>query len=101
MNIENLDKTYVVHYDGEYLNGTDEVDFGPTGRTSKQLYEYYYDRGYTLTWDNGLVLYSNKANGNGKNGPNYQNNKFEYRSTIKETLTGQYDKNLVTTLKGI
>ena len=98
LNLENLDKTYVVHYDGEYLNGTDEVDF----RTQmvghpEQLYKYYYDRGYTLTWDNGLVLYSNKANGNGKNGPIIQNNKFEYKEdTIKETLTGQYDKNLVT-----
>ncbi|WP_347134547.1 fibronectin-binding protein FnbA [Staphylococcus aureus] len=101
LNIENLDKTYVVHYDGEYLNGTDEVDF----RTQmvghpEQLYKYYYDRGYTLTWDNGLVLYSNKANGNGKNGPIIQNNKFEYKEdTIKETLTGQYDKNLVATVE--
>ncbi len=101
LNLENLDKTYVVHYDGEYLNGTDEVDF----RTQmvghpEQLYKYYYDRGYTLTWDNGLVLYSNKANGNGKNGPIIQNNKFEYKEdTIKETLTGQYDKNLVTTVE--
>ncbi|HCZ0126527.1 TPA: fibrinogen-binding adhesin SdrG C-terminal domain-containing protein [Staphylococcus aureus] len=101
LNIENLDKTYVVHYDGEYLNGTDEVDF----RTQmvghpEQLYKYYYDRGYTLTWDNGLVLYSNKANGNEKNGPIIQNNKFEYKEdTIKETLTGQYDKNLVTTVE--
>ncbi|QIT38253.1 fibronectin-binding protein FnbA [Staphylococcus aureus] len=101
LNLENLDKTYVVHYDGEYLNGTDEVDF----RTQmvghpEQLYKYYYDRGYTLTWDNGLVLYSNKANSNGKNGPIIQNNKFEYKEdTIKETLTGQYDKNLVTTVE--
>ncbi|HCV3661558.1 TPA: fibronectin-binding protein FnbA [Staphylococcus aureus] len=101
LNLENLDKTYVVHYDGEYLNGTDEVDF----RTQmvghpEQLYKYYYDRGYTLTWDNGLVLYSNKANGNGENGPIIQNNKFEYKEdTIKETLTGQYDKNLVTTVE--
>ncbi|HBM9401473.1 TPA: fibronectin-binding protein FnbA [Staphylococcus aureus] len=101
LNLENLDKTYVVHYDGEYLNGTDEVDF----RTQmvghpEQLYKYYYDRGYTLTWDNGLVLYSNKANGNGKNGPIIQNNKFEYKEdTIKETLAGQYDKNLVTTVE--
>ncbi|HFU9240423.1 TPA: fibronectin-binding protein FnbA [Staphylococcus aureus] len=101
LNLENLDKTYVVHYDGEYLNSTDEVDF----RTQmvghpEQLYKYYYDRGYTLTWDNGLVLYSNKANGNGKNGPIIQNNKFEYKEdTIKETLKGQYDKNLVTTVE--
>ncbi|HDA3708254.1 TPA: fibronectin-binding protein FnbA [Staphylococcus aureus] len=101
LNLENLDKTYVVHYDGEYLNGTDEVDF----RTQmvghpEQLYKYYYDRGYTLTWDNGLVLYSDKANGNGKNGPIIQNNKFEYKEdTIKETLKGQYDKNLVTTVE--
>ncbi|HDJ2888594.1 TPA: fibrinogen-binding adhesin SdrG C-terminal domain-containing protein [Staphylococcus aureus] len=101
LNLENLDKTYVVHYDGEYLNGTDEVDF----RTQmvghpEQLYKYYYDRGYTLTWDNGLVLYSNKANGNGKNGPIIQNNKFEYKEdTIKETLKGQYDKDLVTTIE--
>ncbi|MFO8523735.1 fibronectin-binding protein FnbA [Staphylococcus aureus] len=101
LNLENLDKTYVVHYDGEYLNGTDEVDF----RTQmvghpEQLYKYYYDRGYILTWDNGLVLYSNKANGNGKNGPIIQNNKFEYKEdTIKETLKGQYDKNLVTTVE--
>ncbi|MFT2026853.1 fibronectin-binding protein FnbA [Staphylococcus aureus] len=105
LNLENLDKTYVVHYDGEYLNGTDEVDF----RTQmvghpEQLYKYYYDRGYTLTWDNGLVLYSNKANGNGKNGPIIQNNKFEYKEdtikeTLKETLKGQYDKNLVTTVE--
>ncbi|HDR3252255.1 TPA: fibronectin-binding protein FnbA [Staphylococcus aureus] len=101
LNLENLDKTYVVHYDGEYLNGTDEVDFRTqmVGHPEK-LYKYYYDRGYTLTWDNGLVLYSNKANGNGKNGPIIQNNKFEYKEdTIKETLTGQYDKNLVTTVE--
>ncbi|HDA7220169.1 TPA: fibrinogen-binding adhesin SdrG C-terminal domain-containing protein [Staphylococcus aureus] len=90
LNIENLDKTYVVHYDGEYLNGTDEVDF----RTQmvghpEQLYKYYYDRGYTLTWDNGLVLYSNKANGNGKNGPIIQNNKFEYKEDTLPKVSGQ------------
>ncbi|HCX2122329.1 TPA: fibronectin-binding protein FnbA [Staphylococcus aureus] len=79
LNLDKLDKTYVIHYDGEYLNSADEVDF----RTQmvghpKQSYYYYYHNGYTLTWDNGLVLYSNKANGNGKNGEIIEKNDLTF-----------------------
>ncbi|UVI87324.1 fibronectin-binding protein FnbA [Staphylococcus aureus] len=79
LNLDKLDKTYVIHYEGEYLNSTDEVDF----RTQmvghpKQPYYYYYDNGYKLTWDNGLVLYSNKANGNGKNGEIIEKNDLTF-----------------------
>ncbi|UVJ07813.1 fibronectin-binding protein FnbA [Staphylococcus aureus] len=79
LNLDKLDKTYVIHYDGEYLNSADEVDF----RTQmvghpKQSYDYYYHNGYTLTWDNGLVLYSNKANGNGKNGEIIEKNDLTF-----------------------
>ncbi|GAA5464985.1 fibronectin-binding protein A [Staphylococcus aureus] len=93
LNLDTLDKSYVIHYSGEYLNGTNEVNF----RTQmfgypEQRYGYYYNS-YQLTWDNGLVLYSNKADGNGKNGQIIQNNDFEYKEdTLTETVTGQYDE---------
>ncbi|PZH54402.1 fibronectin-binding protein FnbA [Staphylococcus aureus] len=93
LNLDALDKSYVIHYSGEYLNGTNEVNF----RTQmfgypEQRYGYYYNS-YQLTWDNGLVLYSNKADGNGKNGQIIQNNDFEYKEdTLTETVTGQYDE---------
>ncbi|MBE5676224.1 fibronectin binding protein [Staphylococcus sp. SS87] len=92
LNLDTLDKSYVIHYSGEYLNGTNEVNF----RTQmfgypEQRYGYYYNS-YQLTWDNGLVLYSNKADGNGKNGQIIQNNEFEYKEdTLTEIVTGQYD----------
>ncbi|MDN8929534.1 hypothetical protein Q0O64_14705, partial [Staphylococcus aureus] len=71
--------TYVVHYSGEYLSGSHEVDFRTqmTGHPKQQSI-YYYNHGYTLTWDNGLVLYSNKANGDGKYGPIVDSNNFEF-----------------------
>ncbi|HCT6309393.1 TPA: fibrinogen-binding adhesin SdrG C-terminal domain-containing protein, partial [Staphylococcus aureus] len=72
LNFDKLDKTYVIHYTGDYLNGTSEVNFRTqlTGYPENHYKTYYYyNHGYTLTWDNGLVLYSNKANGDGKYGP--------------------------------
>ncbi len=100
LNLDKLDKSYVIHYSGEYLKDANEVNF----RTQmfgypEPRYGYYYNS-YQLTWDNGLVLYSNKADGNGKNGQIIQNNDFEYKEdTLTETVTGQYDKNLVTTVE--
>ncbi|UVJ02576.1 fibronectin-binding protein FnbA [Staphylococcus aureus] len=92
LNLDKLDKSYVIHYSGEYLKDANEVNF----RTQmfgypEPRYGYYYNS-YQLTWDNGLVLYSNKADGNGKNGQITQNNDFEYKEdTLTETVTGQYD----------
>ncbi|WP_047555023.1 fibrinogen-binding adhesin SdrG C-terminal domain-containing protein, partial [Staphylococcus schweitzeri] len=92
LNLDKLDKTYVIHYDGEYLNSTDEVDF----RTQmvghpKQSYYYYYHNGYTLTWDNGLVLYSNKANGNGKNGEIIEKNDLTFTEESGDgSINGSY-----------
>ncbi|MBH4643618.1 fibronectin-binding protein FnbA [Staphylococcus aureus] len=93
LNLDKLDKSYVIHYSGEYLKDANEVNF----RTQmfgypEPRYGYYYNS-YQLTWDNGLVLYSNKADGNGKNGQIIQNNDFEYKEdTLTETVTGQYDE---------
>ncbi|HCX2153409.1 TPA: fibronectin-binding protein FnbA [Staphylococcus aureus] len=92
LNLDKLDKSYVIHYSGEYLKDANEVNF----RTQmfgypEPRYGYYYNS-YQLTWDNGLVLYSNKADGNGKNGQIIQNNDFEYKEdTLTETVTGEYD----------
>ncbi|MCS4756897.1 fibronectin-binding protein FnbA [Staphylococcus aureus] len=93
LNIENLNKTYVVHYSGEYLSGSREVDFRTqmTGHPKQQSI-YYYNHGYTLTWDNGLVLYSNKANGDGKYGPIVDSNNFEFsEDSGNGSISGQYD----------
>ncbi len=93
LNIENLNKTYVIHYSGEYLSGSHEVDFRTqmTGHPKQQSI-YYYNHGYTLTWDNGLVLYSNKANGDGKYGPIVDSNNFEFsEDSGNGSISGQYD----------
>ncbi|HEI7774034.1 TPA: fibronectin-binding protein FnbA [Staphylococcus aureus] len=93
LNIENLNKTYVVHYSSEYLSGSHEVDFRTqmTGHPKQQSI-YYYNHGYTLTWDNGLVLYSNKANGDGKYGPIVDSNNFEFsEDSGNGSISGQYD----------
>ncbi|MDG6511979.1 fibronectin-binding protein FnbA [Staphylococcus aureus] len=102
LDIEKLEKSYVIHYDGECLSGSDQVNF----RTHmfgypEQQYKYYYTHlGYKLTWDNGLVLYSNKAKGDGTNGTITESNNMtfdeEYGTGV---ITGQYDKNLVTTVE--
>ncbi|HCG2526028.1 TPA: fibronectin-binding protein FnbA [Staphylococcus aureus] len=96
LNFDKLDKTYVIHYTGDYLNGTSEVNFRTqlTGYPENRYktYYYYYNNGYTLTWDNGLVLYSNKANGDGKYGPIVDSNNFEFsEDSGNGSISGQYD----------
>ncbi|HDC6271674.1 TPA: fibronectin binding protein [Staphylococcus aureus] len=102
LDIEKLEKSYVIHYDGEYLSGSDQVNF----RTHmfgypEQQYKYYYTHlGYQLTWDNGLVLYSNKAKGDGTNGTITESNNMTFDEEYGNgVITGQYDKNLVTTVE--
>ncbi|HEB2282082.1 TPA: fibronectin-binding protein FnbA [Staphylococcus aureus] len=102
LNLDKLDKTYVIHYEGEYLNSTDEVDF----RTQmvghpKQSYYYYYHNGYTLIWDNGLVLYSNKANGNGKNGEIIEKNDLTFTEESGDgSINGSYtEQQIVNTVE--
>lgn len=95
LNFDKLDKTYVIHYTGDYLNGTSEVNFRTqlTGYPENRYKTYYYyNNGYTLTWDNGLVLYSNKANGDGKYGPIVDSNNFEFsEDSGNGSISGQYD----------
>ncbi|MBE5672318.1 fibronectin-binding protein FnbA [Staphylococcus sp. SS35] len=95
LNFDKLDKTYVIHYTGDYLNGTSEVNFRTqlTGYPENHYKTYYYyNHGYTLTWDNGLVLYSNKANGDGKYGPIIDSNNFEFsEDSGNGSISGQYD----------
>ncbi|HHC5051761.1 TPA: fibronectin-binding protein FnbA [Staphylococcus aureus] len=95
LNFDKLDKTYVIHYTGDYLNGTSEVNFRTqlTGYPENHYKTYYYyNNGYTLTWDNGLVLYSNKANGDGKYGPIVDSNNFEFsEDSGNASISGQYD----------
>ena len=56
--------------------------------------------GYQLTWDNGLVLYSNKAKGDGTNGTITESNNMTFDEEYGNgVITGQYDKNLVTTVE--
>ncbi|HCV2246828.1 TPA: fibronectin-binding protein FnbA [Staphylococcus aureus] len=85
LNLDKLDKTYVIHYTGEYLQGSDQVNFRTElyGYPERAYKSYYVYGGYRLTWDNGLVLYSNKADGNGKNGQIIQNNDFEYHTAVE------------------
>nr|WP_210433778.1 fibronectin-binding protein FnbA [Staphylococcus aureus] len=96
LNFDKLDKTYVIHYTGDYLNGTSEVNFRTqlTGYPENHYKTYYYyNHGYTLTWDNGLVLYSNKANGDGKYGPIVDSNNFEFsEDSGNGSISGQYDE---------
>ncbi len=86
-----MDKTYVIHYTGEYLQRSDQVNFRTElyGYPERAYKSYYVYGGYRLTWDNGLVLYSNKADGTGKNGQIIQDNDFEYKEdTAKGTMRG-------------
>ncbi|CDR29154.1 fibronectin-binding protein FnbA [Staphylococcus schweitzeri] len=103
LNLEKLDKTYVIHYTGEYSKETDEVNFRTqVSAYPENSYRYYsyYNNHYTLTWDNGLVLYSNKADGNGQNGVKVESNNLNFDEvTGTGVITGQYDKNLVTTVE--
>ncbi|GKS36284.1 fibronectin-binding protein FnbA [Staphylococcus argenteus] len=103
LNLEKLDKTYIIHYSGEYLKETDEVNFRTqVSAYPENTYRYYsyYNNHYTLTWDNGLVLYSNKADGNGQNGVKVESNNLIFDEvTGNGVITGQYDKNLVTTVE--
>ncbi|HHV8920280.1 TPA: fibronectin-binding protein FnbA [Staphylococcus aureus] len=96
LNFDKLDKTYVIHYTGDYLNGTSEVNFRTqlTGYPENRYKTYYYyNNGYTLTWDNGLVLYSNKANGDGKYGPIVDSNNFEFsEDSGNGSISGQYNE---------
>ncbi|HHS2938763.1 fibronectin-binding protein FnbA [Staphylococcus argenteus] len=95
LNFGKLDKTYVIHYTGDFLNGTSEVNFRTqlTGYPENRYKTYYYyNNGYKLTWDNGLVLYSNKANGDGKYGPIIDSNNFEFSEDMGNgSISGQYD----------
>ncbi|HCG2311602.1 fibronectin-binding protein FnbA [Staphylococcus aureus] len=103
LKLEKLDKTYVIHYTGEYSKETDEVNFRTqVSAYPENSYRYYsyYNNYYTLTWDNGLVLYSNKADGNGQNGVKVESNDLNFDEvTGTGDITGQYDKNLVTTVE--
>ncbi|HDF5041936.1 TPA: fibronectin-binding protein FnbA [Staphylococcus aureus] len=103
LDIEKLEKSYVIHYDGEYLSGSDQVNFRTqVSAYPENSYRYYsyYNNYYTLTWDNGLVLYSNKADGNGQNGVKVESNDLNFDEvTGTGVITGQYDKNLVTTVE--
>lgn len=104
LNFDKLDKTYVIHYTGDYLNGTSEVNFRTqlTGYPENRYKTYYYyNNGYTLTWDNGLVLYSNKANGDGKYGPIVDSNNFEFsEDSGNGSISGQYDaKQIIETIE--
>ena len=89
LNFDKLDKTYVIHYTGDYLNGTSEVNFRTqlTGYPENRYKTYYYNNGYTLTWDNGLVLYSNKADGDGKYGPIVDSNNFNSLKIVVMVLS--------------
>ncbi|MCO4430679.1 fibronectin-binding protein [Staphylococcus aureus] len=100
LNLDKLDKTYVIHYDGEYLNSTDEVDFR-TQMVGHPKQSYYYHNGYTLTWDNGLVLYSNKANGNGKNGEIIEKNDLTFTEESGDgSINGSYtEQQIVNTVE--
>ncbi|ARJ51818.1 SdrD B-like domain-containing protein [Staphylococcus lutrae] len=77
MNIDSFNgKEYVIRYKGFYNGDTDQLTF-TTNATGYYKYnndsQYYYSatspQSFNLTWDNGVVFYSNKANGEGKDLP--------------------------------
>ncbi|WP_415409001.1 fibrinogen-binding adhesin SdrG C-terminal domain-containing protein [Staphylococcus agnetis] len=58
--------TYIIKYEGNYNSRDPKLVY----RTQLRSYLGYNGGIYnTLTWDNSVVLYSNKANGNGKDKP--------------------------------
>ncbi|AJC96302.1 YSIRK signal domain/LPXTG anchor domain surface protein [Staphylococcus hyicus] len=70
--IDNLNgEIFIVKYDGFYNGSDTALKF----RTELDGYhyssnQYHYNKKFSkLTWDNSVVLYSNKANGNGKDKP--------------------------------
>ncbi|RNA79541.1 LPXTG cell wall anchor domain-containing protein [Staphylococcus aureus] len=69
LNFNNLDqsKNYVIKYEGDYDSNASTLEF----QTHLfGYYNYYYYNTSNLTWKNGVVFYSNNAQGDGKDKPN-------------------------------
>ncbi|WP_141755908.1 fibrinogen-binding adhesin SdrG C-terminal domain-containing protein, partial [Staphylococcus sp. HMSC065E08] len=86
INLDKLDKTYVIKYEGSYQNDAEDLIFRTTFSGYSPFYYNYYSY---ASWDNGLVLYQNNANGNGKNGPIIDNNDINWQEdTLPDGKSG-------------
>ncbi|MCO4347765.1 fibrinogen-binding adhesin SdrG C-terminal domain-containing protein [Staphylococcus agnetis] len=90
---ENLTKTYVVTYEGQYSNNANELNFRTELAGYPSTYPYYYT---SVKWDNGVVFYSNKGTGNGIDQPIIESNNFVFtEDTGSGAISGQYDGPMV------
>ncbi|CDR67578.1 fibronectin-binding protein FnbB [Staphylococcus schweitzeri] len=68
-----LDKTknYVIKYEGDYDSSASDLNFQTKLTGYHNHYPYYPYYPVQLTWNNGVAFYSNNAQGDGKDKPNY------------------------------
>ncbi|MCQ9301323.1 fibrinogen-binding adhesin SdrG C-terminal domain-containing protein [Staphylococcus hyicus] len=90
---ENLSKTYVVTYEGQYLNNANELNFRTELAGYPATYPYYYT---SVKWDNGVVFYSNKGTGSGIDQPIIESNNFVFtEDTGNGVISGQYNGSMI------
>ncbi|MCO4336476.1 fibrinogen-binding adhesin SdrG C-terminal domain-containing protein [Staphylococcus hyicus] len=90
---ENLTKTYVVTYEGQYLNNANELNFRTELAGYPATYPYYYT---SVKWDNGVVFYSNKGTGSGIDQPIIESNNFVFtEDTGNGVISGQYNGSMI------
>ncbi|WP_105992432.1 fibrinogen-binding adhesin SdrG C-terminal domain-containing protein, partial [Staphylococcus agnetis] len=93
VDLNELTKTYVVTYEGQYFNNANELNFRTELAGYPSTYPYYYT---SVKWDNGVVFYSNKGTGNGIDQPIIESNNFVFtEDTGTGAISGQYNGPMV------
>ncbi len=91
LNFRNLDKKYVIVFEGDYKSDTDKFNFQTQVSGFPSFYSNYYYSNYygSAIWNNGIKFYDNNANGAGDNAPKVESNLFEFEMlTATEGASG-------------
>ena len=95
LTMDQLDKTYVVTYEGQYMNDANELNFLTELSGYPTTYPYYAYYPYyptTVKWNNGVVFYQNNGTGQGIDQPLVESNLFEFTEDSGDgMIRGQYD----------
>ncbi|UWF57663.1 fibrinogen-binding adhesin SdrG C-terminal domain-containing protein [Staphylococcus hyicus] len=93
VDMNDLSNTYVVTYEGQYLNNANELNFRTELAGYPATYPYYYT---SVKWDNGVVFYSNKGTGSGIDQPIIESNNFVFtEDTGNGVISGQYNGSMI------
>ena len=93
VDMNDISNTYVVTYEGQYLNNANELNFRTELAGYPATYPYYYT---SVKWDNGVVFYSNKGTGSGIDQPIIESNNFVFtEDTGNGVISGQYNGSMI------